>query len=332
MNRNGHGALVDYWIKVLSEPETRPAERMSLAMRRKQQVFGSLLTRPFYLPLQFDLAAAGTPIPYTQLTAQLGYDVVLTGVRTDAWVAEDPGVFPAAGRQVVLQFTNNNESQTIVRTGGDTTLYLRTDDFAGSTVDSGGGQLGVFQLPNPIFLEAGNRIQVDMFKPDDTGAAEVVNLVFVGYRVLPKAAAESVITPKEMALIDNYINNRETQEMRFLKLGVEFNSAAVGQQIENLSTTKLQEPVILRGIRSTLRQSTLQLGIDGEAAWMPSQTPIWAVTAENDLETDAYLWFEKGVYLPSQTILNIPLIINGNIDGLNIDPTNGEITFIYQTV
>lgn len=332
MNRNGHGALVDYWIKVLSEPATREMERQSLAARRRQQVLASLLTRPFYLPLEFTLAAAGTPIPYTQLTAQLGYDVVITGVRTDAWVAEDPGVFPAAGRQMVLQFTNNNESQTITRTGGDTTLYLRTDDIAGSTVDSGGGQIGVFQLPQPFYLEAGNRIQVDMFKPDNTGADVVTNVVFVGYRVLSKSVAEGVLTPRELALIDQYISLRETQEMRFLKLGVEFAAAAVGEQIENLTTTKLQEPVILRGIRTTLRQSTIQIGIDGEAAWMPSQTPIWAVMAENDLENDAYLWFEKGVYLPSQTILNIPLIINGGIDGTNIDPTNGEITFIYQTV
>ena len=332
MNRNGHGSIVDYWIKVLSEPATRDAEMVSLQTRRRQQVLNSLLTRPFYLPLQFTMLAAGTPAPYTQLTAQLGYDVVITGVRTDSWVDGVAGTFPPAGRQIIVQFTNNNESQTIVRTGGDPTLYLRTDDIAGSTVASGGGQAGVFQLPSPIYLQAGNRIQVDMLKPDTTGANVVSNIVFVGFRVLPKAAAEAVLTPRELTLIDQYIANRETPEMRFLKLGVEFDAATVGSQIKGLTTTKLQEPVILRGIRSTLSQSTIQLGIDGEAAWMPSQVPIWAVTAENDLSTDAYLWFEKGVYLPSQTIINIPLIINGGVDGSNVDTTNGEITFIYQTV
>jgi len=330
MNRNGHGPVVDYWIKVLSEPDpdTRSTQRMSLAAKRKEKVLNSLLTRPFYQPLTFTMNAAGQVQPYNQLMPDLGYDVVITGARCDAWLAGPP----VSGRDIVIQFTNNNESQQIVRTGGDTTLYLTTDDFAGSTIDSGGGQLGVFQFTNPIFLEKGNRISVDMYKTDTTADPETVNLVFIGFRVYKKQAAETVITPQELALIDRYINGRETPEMRFLKLTANFPAAAVGSEIVNLQTVKLAEPVILRGLRTTLRNCTLQIGINGEPEWMPEQTPIWAVMAENDMQVDNYLWFEKGVYLPSMTPINITRMINGNIDQANVDPTTGEITIIYDTV
>lgn len=331
MNRNGHGQLVDYYIKTLSEPDAYPAERAAMKSKRMNKVLASLLTRPFYLPIQFELPAAGQVQPITELTAQLGFDIVITGVRCDVWQAGTPGTTAPSGRDVIVSFTDNNESQSLVRTGGNTTLYLKTDDFAGSTVDAGGGQLGTFQLPNPIYLRKDNRIQVDMFKTDTTGAIEYANIVFIGYRVYPKAAAESVLDARELALINRYIDNTETPVTRWMKVAVPL-VASVGAQATNLVTPRLEYPVIVRGFRTTMRYSTIQLGVDGESSWMPSATPIWALAAENDLQVDDYLWCEKGFYLPSQTIISIPLITNGGCDQSSVDPTDNEFTIIYDTV
>lgn len=321
---NGQRRSVDYWIKVLSEPDKRPALREELAAVRRRRIYDSLLTRPVFVPLTFSMNAAGQVIPYRQITPDLGYDVVITGMRTDCWVG--------SGRDIEMRLTDDEGSQPFVRIGDDTTLYLRTDDIMGCSVDAGGGQVGVFRLPQPVLLNRGNRVAIEMYKTDTTAAAEVVNVVLIGFRVLPRAYAETALDIDEQRLIDSIIARRDVWQTRTQKVAVTYSAATVGIQATNITFPRIEEPILLRGLRTPMRQSTIEIGIEGEANWMPSQVPIWAVAAENDLGSDNYLWFSRPVFVHSQRGVVIPRMINGNIDQSNVDPTTNQITIIYDTV
>lgn len=322
MDFNGQKRIVDYYKKVLSDPASRPAERAKLAEVRRRRIYDSLLTRPVYIPLQFTLNAAGQLTPYRASTPQLGYDVVITGIKTDCW--------PGAGRDIT--FSLSDGSQNIARTGNDDTISLRTDDIAGCTVDAGGGQVGVFYWPQPFPLPSDSRITVEMMKTDTTGADEVVNFVLIGYRVLSGAYAANAISDTTRAQIDQLITFRETPQMRVLKIPVNFAAATVGEVAVDLESPRVEEPLLIRGMRTTLRQSTIELGIEGEANWMPSQTPIWAVADENDQGNGNYIWFSDPIFLNPDGALAIRRAINGNIDQLNVDPTTNQIAVICETV
>lgn len=323
MNWNGQRPIVEYYEKVLSDPSVRAAEREKLAAFRRKRAYDSLLTRPVYLPLQFTMDAAGRVNPYRDTTPQLGYDVVITGIKTDCWIGN--------GRDITFQLSDGSE--TLVRTGNADNLFLRTDDIAGCTVDAGGGQVGVFYLPQPFLLRQDSAILVEMFKTDTTGSTEVANIVLIGYRVLPAAYANVAVDIDERQKIEDIIRLNETPKTRILKIPVAFAAAAVGSQLSALSSPRIQEPILLRGMRTTLRHSTLEIGIEGESDWMTEQVPIWAVADENEQGNDNYIWFSKPIFLHSNNSVVIRRIVNGNIDQANVDATTGgQISFIYDTI
>ncbi len=325
MNKNGSGPTTDFLDKYLSEPDAsvQAALRDTFNAWRRKRVYDSLLTRPVVLPLNFTLPLAGQVSPIRDTTPSLGYDVVITGARTNCW--------PGNGRDINFMLTDGTGN--FVRNNNISDLFLRTDDLAGCTVDAGGGQIGVFPWPQPYLLKKDYRLVMEMFKTDVTAADEIVTVALIGHKVIPQAFVNVTITPDEREKIDRALALRLTPETKTMKIQLDFPLAAVGSQVANIDSPRVEEPILLRGMRTSMRNSTVEIAIEGEATWMSEQVPIWSLAAENDLGTDNYIWFHKPLYLPSDKVVSIRRAINGNIDQSNIDPAAGnEITIIYDTV
>ena len=319
MNRNGHGKYLDHAIAIRQQPENRAKLQSELNNWRRKRLVEAATVRPVFLPLEFTMTAAGQVSPYREYTRSLGYDVLILGVKADVQT-----------REIIVRRTDSEAPLAYV--GDEANLNLRVDDIAGISATVGGGQTGTFYLPAPITLNNGERLSVEMFKTDTTAGVEVANIVFIGVRVYNKAFAEALIDPVESQLIDRYIAARETPTDRFLKVAVAFDSAIAGGEAANIYTPKVEEPLLIKGIRTTLRQSTIELGIEGEPSWTYEGTPIWAVAGEDEMVHENYQWFSKPVYLHSNTIVEIRRIVN-SIDGSLIDAQTGNtITFICETV
>ena len=320
MNWNGSRELVDFLVAKKSDPSNGNGLQSAFNKKRLARINNALNVRPVYIPLQFNMNAAGQTNPYRAVTSPLGYDVVITGFKTDT-----------PTRDIVLRRTESEKP--LVYVGDDINLNLRTDEIAGVATTIGGGQLGVFYWPSPIDLKRNQRITVEMFKTDTTASAEVGNVVLVGFRVYPKSFGLELLDLNERKKIDEILLTTEIPTVRFLKQRIDFDSAVVGGVAQNLYTPQVNEPLLIRGIRTTLRQSTIELGITDEARWTIGEVPIWAVAAEDDLTHDNYLWFSKPVYLPSSRSVEIARVVNGNIDQSNIDAqTDNTIIWICETV
>lgn len=322
MNFNGQHRIYSFLETLLSDPAAAPAERLKLAELRRLRARNAALIQPVYLPLNFDMTAAASNLPYRATTNQLNYDVIIVGAKTNCW--------PGFGRQINFSLSDGQEN--FVRTGNDPTLYLTTDDIAGSSVDASGNPNGYFYWTQPFLLLQGQTMLMEMMKTDVTAAAETANVTLLAYRVFPKEQAAITIDGAEAARIDQLIRTRQAPVPKVMKVSVEYPSASVGSLAQNIFTTRLDEPVIIRGIRTNMSQSTIALGFEGGANWMPAQTPIWAVAAENQSQVENYIWYERGLYMPSDTSIVINMI-NGNIDQANFDPATGNwISFMYDTI
>src|SRR5690606_14991296 len=110
---------------------------------RLKRVQSALHTRPVFLPLAFEMNAAGQISPYRDTTPSLAYDVIITGIKADNGT-----------RDIVIRRTEDDKPMVYV--GDELNLFLRTDEIAGQGTTTGGGQTGVFYLPKPIILPAGN--------------------------------------------------------------------------------------------------------------------------------------------------------------------------------
>lgn len=322
MNWNGQREKLQHAIKIASDPANRAIYQAEFNAGRRRLVEQSLLTRPVFIPLRFDLNAAGQDPAYRETTAMLEYDTVIVGIKSDTQT-----------RNIVLKYTENEQS--LLRTGNDFNTFLRVDDIAGQTVTNGGGQIGTFYLPSPVFLEARRRFTIEMYKTDTTGTAEEANIVLIGLRVLTKEHAASLIRQDESALIDELIALRAVPQIRLLKVPVTFSTALAGGIDEDIYTPAVEEPLLVRGIRTTLRQSRIEIGFRGDDLWTYEETPIWAVAGEDEIGHENYQWFPKPVYLHADRQIYIRRITNGiGPTGIeNIDTqTDNTITFLCETV
>ena len=319
MNWNGQRPYLDHCIAKRANPNAAAQLQADLNKRRRSRVDDSLTTKPVFLPLQFSMTAAGRTSPYNATTKALGYDVIITGVKADVQT-----------RDVILRRTE--DEKPLVYVGDETDLFLRTDDFSGINATTGGGQTGVFYFPSPILLQRNNRITASMFKTDTTADAEVSNIVFIGVRVFSGSYKAEAIDNDERALIEQRLEMMEIPRVVFLKVPVEFDSAIAGGLAENIFTPQVPESLLVRGVRTTLRQSLIELGVSGEPNWTVEPTPVWAVAGEDELVNDNYQWFSKPIFLHSGNTIEISRVTN-SIDGVNIDAQTGNtITFICETV
>jgi hypothetical protein len=319
MNWNGQRETVDHLIRSLVEPKKAASYQADFNAKRRSRILSALHTRPFFVPLAFNMLAAGQVAPYRAITQQLAFDYIITGIKSDI------------RRDIVIRRTSDDKP--IVYTGDEANLYLRADDLSGFSADSGFGQMGTFYLPQPIYLQRGHRMTVEMFKTDTTAGAEEGNIALVGIRVLRKEYGELLMAEGEREAVDFYLKNRVTPRAVFLKTYVDFDSAGAGGISANIVTPQVPEPLLIRGVRTTLRQSLIEgVRLEGEPNWMPSATPIWAVAAEDELVHDNYQWFSKPIYLRANGTIEIERVTN-SIDGSLIDAQTGNtITWLCETV
>jgi hypothetical protein len=315
MNWNGQRPWVDHWAERRINPATAAAKQDELNNRRRKRYADALYVRPIFLPLQWSMTAAAQTSPYRDSTPSLGYDVLVTGGKSDAQT-----------RDIIIRSAESETS--ITRIGDESSLYLRADEMFGQAAANAAGQLGTFYFPAPIPINRGQRITGEMFKTDATDDPEVRNAVFTGIRIFEHAN----ISPDDQALINRYIAMREVPRPVFLKVKVDFDSAGAGGEARNLFTPQVEEPLLIRGIRTSLRQSTIELGISGEPTWTVEPTPIWAVAAEDELIHDNYQWFSRPVPLAPNGTVEIRKVVN-SIDGSLTDTQTGNyITFLCETV
>lgn len=321
MNWNGQRETLDFLIRSRIEPERQKELQNDFNSRRRARVVASLSVRPFIVNLRFEMAAAGQVSPYRAITPQLNFDWIITGAKSDADLP----------RNIVLRRTE--DEKPIAYVGDNQNLYLTTDEIAGLTTTVGGGQLGTFYLPQPLTLYKNNRLAVEIYKPDATASPVIINLALVGLRVFPSEYGDLLLDPAERKRLDWTMQAREAPRTVFLKQSVNFDSAGIGGEARNLLTPQVAEPLMIRGIRTTLRNSLIEgVRIEGEPNWMPGLIPIWALAAENDLLHDNYQWFSRPIYLRTNQAIEIGRIRN-SIDGVIADAQTGNtITWICETV
>lgn len=319
MNWNGNRETVDHLITLLSEPNRAAAAQADYNARRRSRVNRSLLTRPVFIPLSFEMAAAGQTSPYRQYTPTFNYDVVITGFKADTQT-----------REIIVR---REDEKSLTYVGDELNLFLRTDELAGQCATNGGGQLGVFYPPQPEVLQAGRRFSVEMFKTDTTVDAEEANIVLVGFRVFPAGYGALMLDDVEKQRIERALSLRDTPRVVFLKVPVDFDAAGAGGLAENIITPSVEEPLLVRGIRTTLRQSLVHgFRVQGEPDLTMGDVPVWGLAAEDELVHDNYQWFSRPIYLHSKTSIELQRITN-SIDGNLIDAQTGNsITFLAETV
>ena len=320
MNWNGQGKTLDHLVRSLTDPSRSKALQSEFNAARRARVASALNVRPFLVPLAFNMLAAGQAPPYRAVTAPQAFDFIITGLKSDNQT-----------RNIIIRRTE--DEKPLVYVGEEQNLYLRVDEIAGVAITPGGGQAGVFYLPQPIYLQRGQRMTIEMFKTDTTAGTEEANIVLVGVRVLRKEYGALLMGEGEREVVDFYLENRTAPRTVFLKTPVEFDSAVAGGLAQNVVTPEVGEPLLVRGVRTTLRQSLIEgVRLEGEPNWMPSAVPIWSFAAEDELGHDNYQWFSKPVYLRTKGTIEIERVTN-SIDGVNIDAQEGNtITWICETV
>lgn len=318
MNWNGQRRFLDHIIAKRQDPANAAKLQSELDTWRRKRLFEAATSRPVFHPLQFSMTAAAQTSPYRDTTQSLGYDVFVTGFKTDT-----------PSRDIIIRRTESD--LPICYVGDEENLYLRADDIAGSNATVGGGQTGTFYLPAPILVPAKTKLTIEMFKTDATAAVEVANIVLIGVRVFHRSFGEALIDPAEKMLADQFIAMREIPRTVFIKQKVAFDSAVAGGEARNLYSPKVEEPLLIRGVRTTLRQSQIEVGISGEPSWTVEPVPVWGVAGEDELISDNYQWFSKPIYLHSGDTIEIRRVIN-SIDGTLIDAQTGNtITWICET-
>lgn len=271
---------------------------------------------PVYLPLRWDLPALAPLAPITTSTPnKLDFDVLIVGAISDS-----------PKREVRFQSSDLEINPTYL--GKSANVRLTLGEIAGTNKpNSGDAKVGINYFTSPFILYSGQQITLDMFKPEDTPNAEVANLVFVGYRVFSERASYGDYLVEETARIKQFIGTREVPRQQWLKQEIVFDANGFAK---NFTTPDITEPLIVRGVRSTLSASLIneikfRLGF----SWVTAETPSWAIFCEPNAN-DNYLMFRDALYLPAKSEIEISLT-NTITGSTTVDP-NGSITWLCETV
>lgn len=271
---------------------------------------------PVYLPLSWNLPAAGSfsPIP-ASTPNKINYDVIIVGAISDSPL-----------REVRFKGSDNEINPSVL--GKSENLRLTLGDIAGTNEQNlGSGYLGISYFTSPYLLPKGSQITLEMFKGDVTPNDEVANLVFIGYRIFSERNAYTGSFDDEIAEIKAWIERREVPRQTFLKQEVIFDAGGFANDI---TTPNGQEPLIVRGVRSTLTASLvtdikIRLGMD----WAIGDVPSWAIFCEPN-SNDNYLMFKEPLYLPARA--EIQLSLRNQLPGSAFPDANGSITWLCETV
>lgn len=299
----------EHLVDKLNNPNLAQQNQAKYNEERFQNVLESLRVRPVFLPVQISMPAAVQSLPLSGYTTELKYPVIITGAITD-------------GEQKKISFGFNNEyTKPFVSTNQNAT-QLSLDAIAGKSLQSA-GRNGIQEF-EPFLLPANETLTVDVYKPVATAGVEVVTICFVGYRVYTENFVLENLTEKIKTNVREEINKRLTPQQRFDACAVTFsNNRAVAE------TTKVDEPRLIYGFRTTFSDALVTLGFDNNEAFSKDYFPIWALAAEAGNNPDNYRYFKRPIFLAAgeQLYFAFKDSINGTVIAVN-----GQIEIIETTV
>ena len=109
MNWNGSRETLDHLIRNRIEPERAKKTQDEFNAKRRGRIESALHTRPFCVPLAFNMNAAGQVVPYRATSPQLPFDFIITGIKSDNQT-----------REIVIRRTE--EERPIAYVGEETSL------------------------------------------------------------------------------------------------------------------------------------------------------------------------------------------------------------------
>lgn len=320
MNYNRNELTFRHYWNLLREWDNRVQIQQTFDKLRFNQIQKAIGSRPVLIPMQIELNTVGQPQPYNAKTSPFNYDLIVVGYMSDG-----------ASRDIILDKVE--KANPLVYVGDANSLYLTLDEIAGQPqATNPKGQKGIFYLPSSKLFFRGERLSLDVFQREDlaVGDPQIVNFVIIAYRVFPKSVSDIQFN-YEMPVINEYIAKRFAPETVFLKTDVVFDIDGQGGTT-TVYTPQLDEPVILKGCRSTMRNCFVEMGLVGEERFTELPVPIWSFAHGDEIPHENYLWNECGIYVPAK----IQLRMKCNNTGEAFDPQgiNGEntITWIASTV
>jgi hypothetical protein len=281
---------------------------------RLVRVEKSFYKLPIYLPMQWTLPAVPPVAPIVETTDnRLDFDVLIVGAIADAPSRE-------------FRFKNSPSEINPSFISRELNINLSLADIAGTIEPFIEGQRGIFYYTSPFILYKGQQLTLEMFKKDATANDVLVNLVWVGYRIFSEKATWLGYESTEATDAKKFIALREVPRQIWLKQEVQFDANGFANDIR---TPDIDEPLLIRGVRSTLNASMIKsLKIQNGLEMVVGEVPSWAVFCEPNPHQNFH-YFRESIFLPRKTALQITL--KNTIDGLTYDPS-GTITWLCETV
>lgn len=299
---------------ILRSPEQAAVAQATYDRKRLADVENSKRVRPHFLPIQLTLPAAAATLPVTGSTEVLNHDVIVHGAITDA---EDRN-----GR-----FYRDVEANPLVRYGQGNGLKLSIDAIAGHNVASA-GLPGVYRYPEPFLLKRNQLLTLEMFQETSPGVTQVVSTVFTGERVFRANSVEASLADDERKEIQKFISRRPAPEPRYGVMLVDFDATGAA----SAETPKADEPLLILGFRSpnsSMSDSMVNFGFDGDNSFAKSRFPMWALISEADNGRQLYQMLKTPIYVPAQQQLLFNFF--NTIDGVNF-AADGNIEYLARSV
>lgn len=299
----------EHLVNKLNNPALAKQNQMAFNQKRFENVLDALRVRPAFLPVQIELPNTVQTLAKSGETNDLQYDVIVTGAITDG---EEKKVSFGFSSENTKPFVSTNESGT----------QISLEAIARKSLESAGSN-GI-QLFAPFLLESGDTLKVDIYKPVATAGIEICSICFVGYRVFSDNFVFENFNQRKQELVKTEIEKRRTPQQRFDVCKVAFaNNRATA------FTTKVNEPRLIHGFRTNVKNAMITLGYDNNEAFAKDYFPIWALAAESGNNTDNYRFLKRPIFLNANEQLYF--LLKDTINGTNF-AADGQIEVIATTV
>ena len=299
----------EHLVNKLNNPNLAQQNQAKYNDERYENIKNSLRICPVFLPVPIEMPAAEQDLPLSGYTTELKYPVIITGAITD-------------GEAKKISFGFNNEYTKPFVSTNQTNTQLSLEAIAGKSLQSA-GRNGIQEF-EPFLLRENETLNVEVYKPVATADIEVVSICFVGYRVFSETTVKERITEKIEANIRAEIAKRITPQQRFDACAVVFSDSKA-----TTYTTKVDEPRLIYGFRTTVGDALVTLGFDNNEAFSKDYFPIWALAAETGNNPDNYRFLKRPIFLAAgeQLYFSFKDSINGTVIA-----QDGQIEIIGTTV
>lgn len=301
----------DHLAGRLIYPATAAVSQAAFDRLRLKAVEDALLMRPQFIPVQHRLPAVAQAAPISEVTDDLRFDVIVTGVVTDA-------------ENRTARLYKNRETKSTINYGNQPNLKLTMDALAGHNVATA-GFAGVQDLEQPLLLNEAEYLTLEIYQETSPGSEEVVTSCFNAYRTYTKAHAEAQMSPDVRRAVERSIRGRIAPEVNYDIIKVEFDGAGNAY----CETPKLEEPSLILGFRSTFSDAMVSLGFSNNFNFSKKPFPIWALANEANNSRGVWNRLKSPIFVPPREQLGF--VLSNTING-SVFATNGNIEVLRQTV